>query len=52
MGAATAVFFSARRSASEVDAIRHNYVTAFLVIKPVTVWATNLKWHWCWPEMV
>ena len=52
MGAAAAVFFSARRGASEVNATRHSYVIAFLVVKPVTVWATNLKWHWCWPEMV
>jgi len=53
MGAAAgAVFYSARRDASEVNAIRHSYVIAFLVVKPVTVWATNLKWHWCCPEMV
>ena len=32
MGAAAAVFFSACRGASEVNAIRHSYVIAFLVI--------------------
>jgi len=52
MGAAAAVFFSARRGASELNAIRQSYVIAFSVVKPVTVWATSLKWHWCWPEMV
>ena len=46
-------FFSpARHGTSELNAIYHSKVIAFLVVKPVTVWATSLKWHCCWPEMV